>query len=161
MARCVRPGVASTLVLALAVGCSGKDFEDRTAVVEIDGASTTFTVDSCGLDGETVFVVGRSAGGATLQAVVGVQENDHETGIPDLTGVSVTDASSDRQGFGAGSWELRDMTGRAPGRIDEARVRGARIQVSGALEAVDASGRVPEAPGPTVAFSLDARCDEV
>ena len=153
--------LALTAVLLVAsTACSKESFEDRTAVVDVDGASTTFTLDTCGLDDTTVFVVGRSTGGATLQVVVGVEEEDHEAGIPDLTGISVTDADSDRVAFGSGAWSQRDETSRPPGRIDEARIRGARIQVSGAFETLEPSATPSDTAGTLTPFSFDARCDE-
>lgn len=147
-------------VALVAVGCTEDRFEDHTAVVVVDGVTTTFTLDTCGLDDTTVFVVGRSTGGAVLQVVMGVNEDDHEEAIPDLTGISVTDGEGDRQAFGPDAWLVRDESSPAPGRIDEARVRGARIQVEGAFETSAPSGTPGDTPGSPTPFTFDARCDQ-
>ena len=75
--------VAGSLVGA---GCSRSTFHDRTARLTREGVVTEFSLDSCGRDGVTVFVVGRTEGGRILQAVVGLRK-DRRTGITDLTGV--------------------------------------------------------------------------
>ncbi len=138
------------------VGCSKNDFTDRTAKVVVDGRTTTFDLDSCGRDGVTVFLVGRSSAGDVLQAVVGV-EADHATGVPESTGLSISTGSSDLAAFGAEAWARRGETAAAPGRVESTRVRGSRIQASGRLvETAAPPGSVPKG---SVPFSLDARCD--
>ena len=162
--RSVAP-VLGALLLVVAVGaggCSRSEFEDRTAVVSIGGSQQTYAVDACGLEGQTVFVVARADDGAVVQGVMGL-ENDDKTGIPASTGITIDlDASSDQTrlaAFGAESWERRGSTGRAPGRITSAKLRGSRIQFSGDAVPVDADD-VPVPDGEAQAFSLDARCDE-
>ncbi|HEX2577882.1 MAG TPA: hypothetical protein VHK88_16155 [Aquihabitans sp.] len=155
-----RLGWAGLLVVAATVcGCGSEEFEDRTARVTVDGRTTTYELDSCGLDGTTLFLVGRSTGGSVVQAVVGL-EDDAETGVPASTGLTVGDAGSELAGFGAESWERRGEQGRAPGRITRAALRGSRIQVEGRVEAVDAQGVPPVIAGAAVDVALDARCDE-
>ena len=166
--------MALAALLAVATGCSRNEFEDRTAVLVVGGESTTLAVDSCGLDGTTVFVVGRGPGGVVVQAVVGV-EDDERTGIPASTGLTVDGASwanetpnsgvlADSYGAsGAESWSRRGQSGRAPGSITSAVIRGSRIQVAGRLEPLTPDGTV--VPGrasdvPRIPFRLDARCDE-
>lgn len=149
---------AAVTVAVPVVGACGREpaFEDRTARVTIDGETTTFTVDSCGLDGETVFVVGRADDGEVVQAVVGV-EADGETGVPASTGVSVIADDGSYAAFGAEAWTRRGGQGGPPGTIDSARVRGARIQAGGQVEPVDDADR--PTGGEPVDLGFDARCD--
>lgn len=156
--RIVRRGAAVALVpLLLAAGCSRNGFDDRTARVAVHGRTTTYTVDTCGLDGTTVFVVGRAPGGSILQAVVGIVKGKN-TGVPASTGITFSDEGVDLAAFGPESWSRRGEAGRAPGRVTSARLRGSRIQVSGEVEAVDGNDR-PSEPRRTDPFSFDARCD--
>ncbi|QXC59552.1 hypothetical protein KSP35_14290 [Aquihabitans sp. G128] len=157
---------AALLVLvvgALALtGCGKDEFADKTARVTVSGKTTTYQVDSCGLDGRTAFVVGRSDSGSILQAVVGVKA-DKATGVPSSTGLSVIDDGLELAGFGSESWQRRGMSGAAPGTVTSARIRGSRIQASGRLVGVDADGK-PRAGASGVddtgfPFTLDARCD--
>lgn len=167
--------VIALAVVATVPGCSRKEFVDHTAKITVDGRTTTFTVDSCGLDRRTVFVVAHAPGGGVLQAVVGVRQ-DHKTGVTDRTGLTVTSSSgwtttAPNEGvirsvtlaaFGPGAWQLRKGTGRAPGQITSARVRGSRIQVAGSLVQLDDQDQVvtPVTGEPRrYPFTLDARCD--
>lgn len=155
------PIVAAAVLVVSAVlaGCGRGEFEDRTARVDVGGRTTTYSLDACGLDGETLFVVGRSEGGRVLQAVVGL-EADRETGVPDSTGLSVSEGDVDLTAFGPEAWARRGEAGEPPGRVTSARLRGSRIQAAGRVVAVDADG-VPAVSGDGgTTFSLDARCDE-
>lgn len=147
---------------ALLAGCGRGEFEDRTAVVRIGEASRTFEVATCGLDEQTLFLVARADDGAVVQAVVGL-EDDLSTGVPAATGVSVDDdptrTDTRLAAFGTEAWERRGEAGTPPGSIAAARLRGSRIQVDGALVAVDGQDRAV-AGAEQVAFSLDARCDD-
>lgn len=144
--------------MAATVGCSREPaFEDRTARVTVDGETTTFQVDGCGLDGTTVFVLGRTDDGEVLQAVVGV-EADGETGVPASTGLTVTQSDPPVAAFGAEAWARRRQDGPAPGTITSARVKGARIQSAGEAQPTDIDEQPTSAA--VVPFSLDARCDE-
>ena len=145
------------LVAGVLAGCGGDEFHDRTAVVDVGGRTTTFEVTTCGLDGITAFVVGRSESGEVLQAVVGVEEDDPEAGVPALTGLTVTEGDGELVAFGADAWALRGEVAPAPGSVTDARIRGARIQADGRFSVVDGDGGVT-ADGPT--FRFDARCDE-
>jgi len=151
------PGVVAAAVVA--AGCGREpDFDDRTAQVTVGGDTTTYQVDACGLDGRTVFVVGRSDdGGGVVQAVVGV-EADGETGVTASTGVTVTEGDHPVAAFGDEAWARRDEAGEAPGQINSARVRGARIQASGRAQPVAVDGSPTSAD--RVPLSFDARCDE-
>lgn len=153
-----RPLPALTACVALAIGACSREpaFEDRTAEVTIGGDTTTFTVDSCGLDDATVFVVGRTGDGAVVQAVLGV-EDDGETGIPGSTGLTVTTDDGAWAAFGAESWSRRGGEGEPPGSIASARVRGARIQAEGRAEPVDDADR--PTGGEAADLGFDARCD--
>jgi len=165
-ARTGATGATAAVVLAmLAVvltGCAKDEFADRSAVVAIGGSRQTYDVDSCGLDGQTVFVVARADDGAIVQGVMGL-EDDGETGVPDSTGITVDlDGSSEDSrvaAFGPEAWERRGSTGPPPGSITAARLRGSRIQFSGEVVPVDADD-VPVPRGEAQRFSLDARCDE-
>ena len=124
--RPVVAAVVATVVAGTTIGgaCSREPaFEDRTARVTVDGQTTTFAIDGCLLDGTTVYLVGREDGGEVLQAVVGV-EADGETGVPDSTGLTVTEGAVPIAAFGEEAWRRRGEDGAAPGRVDAARVRG-------------------------------------
>ena len=146
--------VVTGLVLA---GCGRNEFKDRTAKVAISSRTTAFQLDSCGLDGSTLFVVGRSEGGEVLQAVVGL--DDERTGLTESTGVTVSDDGADLAAFGAESWERRGKPGDPPGEVRQATLRGSRIQVAGRLATVG-DGAAPTATSTDVTFTLDARCDD-
>lgn len=154
------PRTLARVALAVAVAVAGcgrePSFPDRVARVTTDGRTIEFELDSCGLDGQTAFLVGRTESGATLQAVVGV-EPDGETGVPDSTGITVQDFDTPLSAFGDEAWARRGETGPAPGSIETARIRGARIQASGRAAVVDGD-EVPTGDG-LVAIGLDARCD--
>ena len=149
------------LVGALA-GCSKSEFEDRTANIKVGGSQQQYEVESCGLDGRTVFVVARADDGAIVQGVMGLRKDD-QTGIPASTGITIDlDPSSDETrvaAFGAEAWERKGSSGKAPGSISSAKLRGSRIQFSGTAVPVDADD-VPVPNGEPQTFSLDARCDD-
>ena len=155
---------ATVVVLAMGVGgCARHEFADRSAVVTVGGSTQTYDVDSCGRDGQTVFVVARAPDGAVLQGVMGLRK-DHKTAVARSTGMTLDlDPTSDATriaAFGAESWTRRGSTGPAPGRITSARLRGSRIQFSGQAVSVDARDQ-PVPNGTSDHFSVDARCDEV
>jgi hypothetical protein len=146
------------LLLVAVVACGREPaFADRTARITIGDRTTTFAVDACGLDGQTFRLVGRTEAGATLQAAVGV-ETDGETGVPRSTGLTVFGYDQvDLAAFGDESWARRGKDGEAPGSIDTARIRGARIQASGEAAVVD-EDEVPTGDQ-LLDITLDARCD--
>ena len=154
--------VAALLAVGSAACARGPEFPDRTAAVTVDGRSRSFALDSCGLDEHTAFLVGRADDGAIVQAVVGLEDDD-ATGVPESTGATVdldpTSEDSRVAAFGAEAWERRGSGGAVPGEIAASRVRGSRIQLSGAAVAVDADDR-PVVGAVPVAFTVDARCDE-
>ncbi|MCU1371479.1 MAG: hypothetical protein JWO77_2673 [Ilumatobacteraceae bacterium] len=158
----VGAALATVLVGTLA-GCGKDEFEDKTAVVRVGGSSQTYSVDSCGLDKQTVFVVARADDGAIVQGVMGLEDDD-KTGVPASTGITIDlDPSSEDTrvaAFGVESWERRGSNGKAPGTIAAAKLRGSRIQFSGDVVPVDAND-VPIPDGEPQRFSLDARCDQV
>jgi hypothetical protein len=144
-----------------AAGCGRGDFEDRTAVVELGGGRETYEVDACGLDEQTIFLVARSPGGAVVQAVVGLEDDD-ATGILASTGLTIDldpDSADTRvAAFGEEAWDRRGRSGTPPGTIASARLRGSRIQLSGEVVDVDALDRTVAGRDPQP-FSVDARCD--
>lgn len=144
----------------LATGCGAGEFEDRTAKVTISDRTTTYEVESCGLDGDTAFVVGRSSGGSVLQLVVGVSDEDG-TGVPETTGFTTYDEGVTLGAFGEEAWRRRDQSGPPPGQIEEAGVTGSRIRLEARAVALDDDGTLPDgaAPGAEVALSIDSRCD--
>ena len=153
----------TVLALALVAGCGRDEFDDRTARVALGGRTTTFELDSCGLDGTTAYVVGRSDDGTVLQAVVGVEGDDGTTGVPASTGLTVAPRDTDAMvAFGAEAWTRRGESGEPPGRITSARIRGSRIQAEGEAVPVDDDGRPLDRPATAnpVDVSLDARCDD-
>jgi hypothetical protein len=152
--------VALVVAVVAVAGCSRDGFEDRTAVVDAGEARVRFTVDSCGLDEATVFVVGRSDRGEVLQAVVQLAE-DGASGNAAATGLTVDVGSTTFAAFGETAWERRRGPGEAPGTISWARLRGARIQLAGRADAVDDDGRrLTGSEASAVDLSFDARCDE-
>ena len=155
------PWVAAAALALVLVGCGKDEFPDRTARVTVDGDLATFQVDSCGLDEQTLFVVGRTDGGRILQAVVGV-EDDRETGVPDSSGLTVGLGVGGVEvgAFGPEAWERQGRTGPPPGTITSARLRGSRIQLAGDAVALDADGSAAGSGDDLHPFSLDARCDE-
>lgn len=147
------------LVALLAASGCGREpsFPDRTARLTVGDRTTTMVVDACGLDGQTFRLAARAETGEVLQAVVGV-ESDGETGVPRSTGITVFGFDQvDLSAFGDEAWARRGQPDAAPGTIETARIRGARIQASGEAAVVDAD----EEPigDQLLAFSLDARCD--
>ncbi|HEX7131561.1 MAG TPA: hypothetical protein VF228_03255 [Iamia sp.] len=151
--------LVTALLLIGAVAACGREpaFPDRTARVTVGDRTTTYTVDACGLDGQTFRLAARAESGAILQAAVGV-EADGETGVPESTGLTVYGGDEgDLAAFGAEAWARRGEDGDAPGAITSARIRGARIQASGEAAVVDADD-VPTGDQ-LLAVSLDARCD--
>ena len=162
-ARAAAGALGLLALVAVTSGCAKDEFPDRTAVVKLGGSSQTYEVDSCGLDGQTVFVVARAPDGAVLQGVLGLRKDD-ATGILRSTGMTVDlDPASDSTrlaAFGKESWKRRGSTGPAPGQITSARLRGSRIQIAGDAVPVDPDDvAVPRAKAER--FSIDARCDEV
>jgi len=153
--------VALALVAGLPAGCGKEEFQDRTAVVTLDGRRSTYVLDdgTCGLDGETAFVLGRSEGGSVLQAVVGVDPDDPGRTVPDASGITVSDGAVDLAAFGAEAWERRGRIDPAPGTVERAAIRGARIQLRGTAVPLDASGAVTDPEAAPVEITLDARCD--
>jgi len=153
--------VSSLLVGLVGLAGCGGEFEDRTAVVEIGGSRQTYQVDSCGLDGETVFLVARAPDGSVVQGVLGLAD-DGATGVTPSTGLTIDlkpDTDDTRvAAVGQEAWERRGAAGPPPGAIAAARLRGSRLQFDGEVVDVDAFDRpVPGAePQP---FSVDARCD--
>lgn len=151
--------VGLALVGSLAVGataCGKDEFGDRTARVTVDGRTTGFHLDSCGLDRRTLFVVGRADDGSILQAVVGLA-GDRKRGLRASTGFSVIQGPTTVEAFGSESWARRGRSGPAPGTITSARLRGARIQVAGSARSVD-DNQIATGPD-AVDVTIDARCD--
>jgi hypothetical protein len=143
-------------------GCTGGggDVEDRTAQVTVGDRISTYQVDSCGLDDETVFVVGRADGGRILQAVVAL-DDDGATGVPAETGFTIGGGTDGPElaAFGAEAWQRRGAGGNAPGEVTGARLEGSRIQASGRAVEVDEVGS-PVPGGAEGTVSVDARCDD-
>lgn len=129
-------------------------------MVKAGDESVLFQVDSCGLDGSTLFVVGRSGQGEILQAVVELEDDD-SSGVPEATGFTVEIGDDTLGAFGPTAWTLREGQGAAPGSISWSRLRGARIQIAAEAEGVDAEGRPVNDPSSSpVRVEVDARCDE-
>lgn len=154
-----RAAVLSAVTALVLSGCGKDTFADKTAKVSVDGRTTTYDIDSCGLDGATAFILGRTTGGVVLQAVVGVEE-DGTTGVPASSGLTLVDDDLELAAFGAESWERRGEIGLPPGSVTSARIRGSRIQAAGRLVAVDEQGRpLPASSDAGRPFTFDARCD--
>jgi hypothetical protein len=169
-ARCALLALVVAGTVLGAGGCGKDGFEDRTARVTIGEKTTSYVVDSCGLDGRTLFVVARSDGGSVLQAVVGLKA-DRRTGIPASTGLTVARPATEAEyasgddsrvaygAFGAESWARRGRNGSPPGHITSARLRGSRIQVGGDAVRVDPEDR-PVGGSSSQRVSIDVRCDQ-
>lgn len=163
--RAILVPVLTGLVIASAA-CGDQEFEDRTARVSLGDRTITFDVDSCGLDGDTAFVVGSTQGGAVVQAVIGVADDDG-TGVPEATGLTIFDDGVTTGAFGPESWSRRGEAGTPPGEITEAGVTGSRIRASGTVIPLTDEGTLRTTDGTAedqvgqVEFSFDARCDLV
>ena len=90
--------------------------------MRIDGRTLDFVVDSCGIDGRTVFVVGRPAdstadpGQQILQAAVGFADQRHQDIDLDAVAVTVDLSATDRVGaIGPESLDRLGGTPPAPG----------------------------------------------
>ena len=153
-------------LLALAGSGCGKNPsgpDDRTASVRIDGRTRDFVIDSCGIDGRTVFVVGRPADGGDepgqiiLQAVVGFADREHQEIDLDAVAVTVDLSATERVGaIGPESLERLGGTPPAPGTIESAERRGSRITIRAEAEhlTMDNDGTGASA-GP---LTVDTRC---
>ena len=156
------PLVAGLLVITIA--CGDQEFEDRTAKVTLGSRTITYEVDSCGLDGDTAFVVGATPGGSVVQAVIGVADEDG-TGVPEATGLTIYEDNVTLGAFGSEAWSRRGESGIAPGEITDASVPGSRIRAGGTAIPLTDEGTLSD-PGGTaedqvgqVEFTFDARCD--
>ncbi len=153
---------AVALAIGLASCSDGPEFADRSAVVKVGSAGTSYRVTSCGLDGQTVFLVAETPDGAVLQAVLGLAD-DGATGVSASTGVTIdedpTATDSRSAAFGPEAWDRRGSAGDPPGTVTAAALRGSRIQFSGTIDRVDAQDQVLPNTDP-LPFSVDARCDE-
>ncbi|NLD76533.1 MAG: hypothetical protein GX643_07680 [Acidimicrobiales bacterium] len=148
-------------LLLVSVACSRDGFEDRTAVVEAGDRTVRYQVDSCGLDGSTLFVVGRSDQGEILQAVVELAD-DGSTGVAAASGFTADVGADLLASFGATAWSRRGGVGDPPGSVSWSRLRGARIQIAGEAEPLDEEGRqvASGSSTPAVRVEVDARCDQ-
>ncbi len=165
--RFARTVVVVALVLAASVsaGCGKKPSgpDDRTATVRIDGRTLDFVVDSCGIDGRTVFVVGRPAdptadpGQQIMQAAVGFADRQHQDIDLDAVAVTVDLSATDRVGaIGPESLDRLGGTPPAPGRIESAQRRGSRITIRARAERLTMDNKgTGESAGPLV---VDTRC---
>lgn len=165
ISRIFIPTATVALILGIGglAGCAkGPEFQDRTARLTLGTDTESYTLDSCGLMGETIFVVGRSDAGAIIQLVMGM-EDDAKTAVLASSGFTVdldpTGDDSRLSAFGQEAWERRSSSGRAPGEITSARLRGSRIQMSGNAVPLDGQDRI-EVGGEPQQFSFDGRCDE-
>lgn len=155
----VATALTALFVTILLTGCGREEFPDRRALVDVDGRRVVYEFDegTCGLDEDTIFLLGRAEDGGVLQAVVGLDESGRAD--PGATGITVSDGASDLGAFGPRSWDLRGGPGDPPGEISDASLRGARIRIVGTMQRLDPSG-TPMADGEAVPVDLDARCDE-
>lgn len=140
-------------------GCGRDGFADRTAVITTGGRSTTYTVDSCGLDGDTVFLVGRAPDRSVVQAVI-ASEGEGEVVALEISGLTFGTVDETWAAFGPDAWTRRQGPGSAPGGLDSGWVRGSRVQVDGTAERLDRHDRVLERSD-DAGFTLEARCDEL
>lgn len=138
-------------------GCSTDEAPDTdTAELTVDGSASEVSLTACGLDGRTVFLVGRSSDGLVLQAVIGLDEDDEA----DLAATAVT---VDRDGAisaaaGADAAPGLQLTGPAPGEIRSASLEGDRVRMTADLERVT-NGR--RSTGDVAGeLRLDARCPD-
>ena len=131
--------------------------------MRVDGRTIDFVIDSCGIDGLTVFVVGRPAsssvepGQQILQAAVGFADRKHQEIDLDAVAVTVDLSATERVGaIGPEALERLGGTPPAPGTIDSAERRGSRITVRADAEhlTMDNTG-TGESAG---SLTLDTRC---
>lgn len=152
---------------AVAAGCrdpSGPSAD--TALVTVDDRRLTVELESCGRDGDTVFVLGEGDG-AVLQLVLEVDDGEDgangELELPAVRdgGVGFSLVFDDGEAIGAfGELALAGagVAGGEVGSIDSARIDGSRIRVGGDTEALDASNQGTGEPGGRV--TIDANCPD-
>lgn len=125
---------------------------DNTAEVSVDGADeSVFTLEACGVDEDTLLVLGRDEEDRVLQVAVGVvAEDDRFVAVDDEVGVSIDGDGSSVVSFTPRAWDKRGGAGDAPGSITSVELRGSRLSISAQAES---------APGTTVQVDIESRCD--
>jgi hypothetical protein len=174
--------VAAAVAILAGPGCrtAGGPAAD-TARVTVDDRALTMELQSCGRDGDTVFVLAEGDD-AVLQLVVEVEGDDEGDGgegdggegdggegdderverpavRPDGVGFSLVFEDGEAIGaFGENTADRAGVAGGATGSIDTARIDGSRIRVEVETEVLDGSNRGTGEPGGRV--TIDANCPD-
>jgi hypothetical protein len=154
-----------TLVVAGALtACRGPNGPSPdTAMLTVDDRDFTVELESCGRDGDTVFVLG-DGDGAVLQLVLEVEgegAGDGEEPIVRDGGVGFSLVFDDGEAIGAFGEVAAvgaGVPGGATGSIDSTSIDGSRIRVGGDAEVLDAANRGTGEPGGRV--TIDANCPD-
>lgn len=145
---------ARLLVVALLVAACGQDsMADDTAEVRVDGDdAATFTLDACGVDEDTLLMLGRNGDDELLQIAVGVVATDDGFEADgDEVGFSIDSGSGTVAAFTPPAWDRRGDDGDAPGEVTSVELRGSRLRLSARAERSDSAT--------TVDVEVEARCD--
>lgn len=169
-----RAAAVALLLAFVATSCGGSDAPAADqAIIRTGNREVTVDLTSCGIDGDTIFLVGERDG-VVLQLVVGAEQVGEEEvdgeivpvleGDPAATGVTVDfGGTGDILGaFGDVAYERADgPDGQQPGEIGEVRLEGSHIVVTVRAQPVDETGvaRVDTNVEPTP-ITVDANCPE-
>jgi hypothetical protein len=150
-------------LLGTIAGCRGPSGPPPdTALVTVDDRDLTVELESCGRDGDTVFVLGEGDG-AVLQLVLEVEGDGGDGEAPIVrdggAGFSLLFDDGDAIGaFGELTAIGAGVPGGATGSIDSTRIDGSRLRVSGDTEVLDAANRGTGEAGGRV--TIDANCPD-
>lgn len=141
------------MVAALLVaGCAPDSMADDTAEISIDGAGeSVFTLDACGVDDDTLLVLGSDDDDRVVQIAVGVvADGDGFVADDAIVGVTIDGDGSSFAAFTPVAWDRRGGTGDAPGSVTSVELRGSRLSIS---------ARAESETGTSVAVAIESRCD--
>lgn len=143
------------MVMMVVAACGQDTVSDGTAEVVVDDAAIDFALQACGVDEATFVMAGMSAGGELIQVVVGVTPDGESGFVADIdeVGISIEYADHVYEAFTPLAWTLRGESDPAPGRVQEAAIRGSRLSLDVVAEPADDSGAA------NVAVAVEARCD--
>lgn len=167
-----RTAVATALVALVALvalgvlgaGCglghsSASDIpKPQEALLHLGPRRVRFALDACTLDHGTVYMIGKG-GTAALQAVVDVRPDPHHAHRY-RTRLTATAVTVDRlegasyEAIGAEALNRMNRTGQPPGRILDAIVDGAKVEIEGKFQV---TGQAADANGER-GFDLVANC---
>jgi hypothetical protein len=136
-------------VAIVAAGCAtGDGLAEREVRLQLPDQRTALEIDGCARDGDVV-VLGASRSNVLLQVLLELGDDDEV----DLEASGITVSVGTRGTLGAGDPELIDSDTGDAGTIEEASVRGDRIDVVADAERTSRAGDVE--PG---RIEVSARC---